>query len=127
MKQVIAEPSAPTPRGAYSQGWRAGDLLFVSGQVPIDPATGEIVPGPFRNQALRTLKNIEAVLKAQNATLADVVKFTVIVTNLDDTAELNAAFRELMSDPLPARTTFRGDLRGVPLEIDAIAYIRDRG
>lgn len=123
MKRVLLNAQAAPPRGAYSQGWRAGDFVFVSGQVPVDPASGHPVQGPFRQQVIQTLRNIEAVLAAEGATLKDVVKFTVIVQDLGTFDELNAGFRELMSDPLPARTTFKGDLRGVSLEIDAIAFI----
>ena len=123
MKRVIYSEEAATPRGAYSPGWRAGDFVFVSGQVPRDPSTGEIVGGSFREQVIRTLKNVAAVLAAEGADLEDVVKFTVIVQDLGDFAEVNEAFRALVPEPLPARTTWQAGLMGVPVEIDAVAYL----
>lgn len=122
-KRVIRLESAPAPRGAYSQGWRAGDYIFVSGQVPRDPQTGEVIEGPFRDQVVRALRNVALVLEAEGASLNDVIKFTVIVQDLDNFGALNEAFRSLMDEPLPARTTFQGGLMAVPVEIDAIAYI----
>lgn len=126
MKRVIETAGAATPRGAYAQGWRAGDFVFVSGQVPRDPATGAVLSGPFIELAVQTLRNVEAVLAAEGATLRDVVKFTVILRDLADSEGLNAAFRSVLDEPLPARTTFGGALRDVPVEIDAIAYVGER-
>jgi 2-iminobutanoate/2-iminopropanoate deaminase len=123
MKYAIVTENAASPRGAYSQGWRAGDFVFVSGQVPRDPATGEIISGSVKELVIRTLKNVAAVLAAEGATLADVVKFTVILQDLSSMQELNEAFLTALSEPLPARTTFQGGLMGVPVEIDAIAYL----
>jgi 2-iminobutanoate/2-iminopropanoate deaminase len=126
MKRIIETSLAATPRGAYAQGWRAGDFVFVSGQVPRDPLTGAVLNGPFTELAIQTLRNIEAVLAAEGATLRDVVKFTVILQDLADNDALNQAFHDVLSEPLPARTTFGGVLRDVPVEIDAIAYLGDR-
>lgn len=123
MKHAIVAEDAATPRGAYAQGWRAGDFVYVSGQVPRDPSTGDVINGPFRELALRTLRNVEAVLAAEGATLRDVIKFTVILQDLADVPALNEAFRALLTEPLPARTTFQGGLLGVPVEIDAVAYL----
>jgi 2-iminobutanoate/2-iminopropanoate deaminase len=123
MKRAIQSSSAASPRGAYSQGWRVGDFIFVSGQVPRDPATGEVIQGPVRDLVVRTLKNIEAVLLDEGATLKDVIKFTVIVQDMADFPELNQGFRAILDEPLPSRTTFQGGLLGVPVEIDAIAYL----
>jgi 2-iminobutanoate/2-iminopropanoate deaminase len=123
MKRVITSDQAASPRGAYSQGWRAGDFIFVSGQVPRDPSTGDVLQGPIKKLVVRTLMNIEAILKTEGASLNDVVKFTVIVKNMEFMSDLNAGFLETLKNPLPARTTFQGDLQGVPIEIDAIAYL----
>jgi 2-iminobutanoate/2-iminopropanoate deaminase len=126
MKRVIKSENAASPRGAYSQGWRAGDFVYVSGQVPRDPNSGEVMHGPFKDLVVRTLRNVEAVLLTEGRTLDDVIKFTVILQDLSNTAALNEVFREFLKEPLPARTIFRGDLMGVPIEIDAIAYLPDR-
>lgn len=123
MKRVIKSDQAALPRGAYSQGWRAGDFIFVSGQVPRNPSTGLIVQGSIKQLVIQTLKNIEAVLIAEGASLSDVVKFTVIVQNKEDIPELNEGFCEVLKEPFPARATFQGGLSGVPVEIDTIAYL----
>jgi 2-iminobutanoate/2-iminopropanoate deaminase len=122
MKYVIDAQHAPKPRGAYSSGWRAGDFIFVAGQVPRDPATGDVMDGTMCDLTIQTLKNIESVLQADGATLKDVVKFTVILDDLANAAEMNKGFRTLMQDPLPARSTFQGGLSGVPIEIETVAY-----
>ena len=124
MNRPIKEPKAPEPRGAYSQGWRAGDFIYVSGQVPRDPQTGEVVEGAFRELVVRTLLNVELILNAEGATLADVIKYTVILQEISNIAELNEGFRAVLEEPFPARTTFQGGLMGVPMEIEAIAYSR---
>ena len=123
IKHVIKSTQAASPRGTYSQGMRVGDFVFVSGQVPRDPSTGEVVKGPMKQLVIRTLMNIEAILKNEGANLNDVVKFTVIIQNMENISELNEGFREILEEPFPARTTFQGGLLGVPVEIDAVAYL----
>lgn len=127
MNRPIKAPKAPDPRGAYAQGWRAGDFIYVSGQVPRDPETGEVVEGTFRELVVRTLLNVELILNAEGATLADVIKFTVILQDVNNIAELNEGFRTVLEEPFPARTTFQGGLMGVPVEIEAIAYVAPDG
>lgn len=118
----IATEGAPKPIAPYVQGVDAGDLVFVSGQLGIDPADGK-VPDDFGAEARRTLANVEAVLEAAGLGMADVVKTTVFMTDFDDYAVMNEAYSEYFSDPPPARSTVKvADLlAGARLEIEAIA------
>lgn len=126
MKRVIESAKAPMPKGAYSQGIAGDGLIFLSGQLPTDPQTNEFVERNIAVQTQRTLKNIEAVLEAEGATLADVVKVSVFLRSLDDFAEMNRVYSEFFTTDPPARTTVAvADLPGgALLEIDAIALSR---
>ena len=122
-KQQITTTTGASPMGAYSQGLRAGEFIFVSGQGPLDPATGKIVGETIEEQTARTLENIKAILEAGGATMADVVKVTAHLTDLSNFAAYNRVYATYFPDPKPVRTTVGSQLLGMLVEIDAIAYI----
>jgi 2-iminobutanoate/2-iminopropanoate deaminase len=122
-KQQITTTTGASPMGAYSQGLRAGDFVFVSGQGPIDPATGKIVGDTIEEQTARTLENIKAILEAGGATMAHVVKVTAHLTDLANFAAYNKVYATYFPDPKPVRTTVGSQLLGMLVEIDAIAYV----
>ena len=115
MKQAVSSPDAPKAIGPYSQAVRAGQLLFVSGQVPLDPATGQIVDGDITAQAHRVFGNLGAVLAAGGRSFADVVRTTVFLADMNDFAAVNAVYGEYFEEPYPARAT----LQVAPLPKDA--------
>lgn len=124
-KHVIQTDKAAPPRGAYSQGWRAGDFVFVTGTGPLGP-DGTVQGETIEEQTEITIDNVEAILKAEGATLEDVVK---VSAHLQDTTlfpRYNAVYARRFRKPYPARTTVGSDLRLVPgmmIEMDAIAYV----
>lgn len=123
-KYVIQTKNAAPPQGAYSQGWRVGELIFVTGTGPIDPATGKLAGGTIEIQTERTIDNVEAILAADGATLADVVKVTVHLSDPGLFARYNAVYARRFSQPYPVRTTVGSDLGAMPgmlIEIDCIA------
>ena len=122
-KQQITTKTGASPVGAYSQGLRAGDFVFVSGQGPIDPATGKIVGKTIEEQTARTLENIKAILEAGGAMMADVVKVSAHLTDLSNFAAYNKVYATYFPDPKPVRTTVGSQLLGMLVEIDAIAYV----
>jgi len=126
MRDAVATSSAPRAVGPYSQAVRAGDFLFVSGQIPIDPATGALVEGEIGDQTRRVLLNLQAILAAAGASLDEVVRTTVFLANLDDFAAMNEAYGEFFALPAPARSTVEAARlpKGARLEIDVIAYQR---
>lgn len=119
-KKQIVTSNAPSPAGPYSQGLEAGNLVFVAGQRPVDPATGEMKQG-IKEQTRQVLKNIESILKEVGCTLADVVRTTVYLSDISYFNEMNEVYREMVPEPFPTRTTFGVQLRGILVEIDAIA------
>ena len=123
MKTVIATTAAPGAIGPYSQAIEANGLVFVSGQIPLDPATGAFVPGGVEAQAEQSLKNLKAVLEATGCSLADVVKTTVFLTNMGDFAAVNAVYARFFTAECPARSAVQvGALpKGALVEIEAIA------
>ena len=124
-KQQITTKSGASPVGAYSQGLRAGDFIFVSGQGPLDPVTGQIVGDSIEEQTARVLENIKAILEAGGATMADVVKVSAHLSDLDLFDRYNKVYSAYFTDPKPARTTVGSTLprEGMLIEIDAIAYV----
>jgi 2-iminobutanoate/2-iminopropanoate deaminase len=123
MKKILSTPHAPAAIGPYSQAVEAGGLVFLSGQIPLDPATGQLVEGDAALQAERVLANLGAVLESAGLTFGNVVRSTVFLTDLDDFARVNEVYaRRFTSDP-PARVTVQVAAlpRGAKVEIDMIA------
>jgi len=123
-KYVIQTKKGAVPQGAYSQGWRAGDFIFVTGTGPVD-AAGKLVGELIEEQTEQTISNMETVLAADNATLADVVKVTVHLSDSALFSRYNAVYARRFSPPYPVRTTVGSDLRALPgmlIEADCIAY-----
>jgi 2-iminobutanoate/2-iminopropanoate deaminase len=124
-KQQISTQSGAAPIGAYSQGIRVGDFLFVSGQGPLDPATGQLVLGTIEEQTARVLENIKIILEAGGATMAAVVKVNAHLSDVELFERYNKVYATYFPDPKPARTTVGSQLpaKGMLVEIDAIAYV----
>lgn len=125
MSQVISTQAAPAAIGPYSQAVRAGGFVFVSGQIPLDPATGAIVEGGVREQSRRVLDNLRAIVSAAGASLQDVVKTTVYLADMNDFPALNEEYAKYFGAPAPARATVQvGRLpKDVRVEIDAIVHL----
>ena len=123
MKQAVSSPDAPKAIGPYSQAVRAGQLLFVSGQVPLDPATGQIVAGDIETQTRRVFDNLAAVLKAGGRSFADVVRTTVFLADMNDFAAVNEVYGTYFTEPYPARATVQVARlpKDARVEIDVIA------
>ena len=124
-KYAIQSKRGAPPRGAYSQGWRAGDFVFVTGTGPIDPVTGNLVGDTIEQQTEQTIENVSAILEADGASLSDVVKVTVHLSDTNLFARYNAVYARRFSQPYPVRTTVGSDLGHAPgmlIEIDCIAY-----
>lgn len=122
-KEQITTTKGAAPGGAYSQGLRAGDFVFVSGQGPLDPVTGKIVGITIEEQVRGTLENVKAILEAGGASMADVVKATVHLADIGDFPRFNAVYAEYFPDPKPTRTTVESVLKDIKVEIDVIAYV----
>jgi 2-iminobutanoate/2-iminopropanoate deaminase len=125
-KQQIKTTSGAPSVGAYSQGLRAGDFIFVSGQGPLDPATGQVVGETVEEQTARVLENIKAILEAGGASMADVVKVTAHLSDLALFEHYNKVYATYFPDPKPTRTTVGSQLLGILVEIDAIAYVGEK-
>lgn len=121
----VSAPDAPQAIGPYSQAIRAGQWLFLSGQIPLDPATGEVVAGDVRVQTRRVLDNMSAVLAAAGVSFDAVVKTTVFLADLNDFSAVNEVYATAFSDPAPARSTVQVARlpRDVRVEIDAVALL----
>ena len=122
-KQQITTHTGASPVGAYSQGLRVGDYIFVSGQGPLDPETGQVVGTTIEEQTRRVLENIKAILAAGGASMADVVKVSAHLSDLSMFDRYNKVYATYFPDPKPARTTVGSQLLGILVEIDAIAYV----
>jgi 2-iminobutanoate/2-iminopropanoate deaminase len=127
-RHPVSTPAAPAAVGPYSQAIAAGDLVFCSGQIGLEPSSGEIVEGGVEAQAERALRNLTAVLDAAGCSFGDVVKTTVFLADIGDFARVNDVYARFMPDPAPARSTFAvGSLpKGALVEIDAIALRQQR-
>lgn len=125
MRQAIAAPDAPQAIGPYSPAIRAGNLLFVSGQIPIDPATGNLVHGDIAAQTEQVMRNIAALLEAAGAGFEHVVRTTVYLADLNEFAAMNAAYGRFVAAPPPARATVQVARlpRDARVEIDVIAVL----
>lgn len=125
MREAVSTPAAPAAIGPYSQAIRTGNLLFVSGQIPLDPATGTIVPGGIAEQADRVLRNLGAILEASGASFDRVVKTTVYLADMGEFAAMNEVYGRYFAAPAPARATIQAARlpRDVRVEIDLIAVL----
>jgi 2-iminobutanoate/2-iminopropanoate deaminase len=125
VQQTIETPNAPRPIGPYSQAIRAGDFVFLSGQIPLDPTTGAVAEGDTAEQARRVLLNLMAVLEAAGSSLSKVVKTTIYLSDLNDFGAVNQVYGEYFGDAKPARSTVQVSRlpRDVRVEIDAIALV----
>jgi 2-iminobutanoate/2-iminopropanoate deaminase len=124
MIERINPPGVPAPRGPYSPAVRAGDFIFVSGQVPVDPATGELVHADIGAETRQVLNNVKSILEACGASMADVVRCGVFLGEANDFAPMNAVYAEFFGAGKPARATVVTGFAapGIRVEIEAIAY-----
>lgn len=104
MKKIISTPKAPAAIGPYSQAIQVGNLIYTSGQIPIDPATGQLVEGGIKEQTRQSLNNIQAILQEAGLTMASVVKTTVFMADMADFADMNSVYAEFFTEPYPARS-----------------------
>ena len=126
-KEVIQTDKAPKALGPYSQAIQAGNLLFLSGQIPIDPATGELVKGDIADKTRRVMENIKAVLESQGLSMEDVVKSTVFLKSINDFPRFNEVYATYFRSAPPARSTVEVSrmARDADIEIEMIAMVRD--
>jgi 2-iminobutanoate/2-iminopropanoate deaminase len=126
MRQAVSTPAAPQAIGPYSQAVKAGDLLFVSGQIPVDPSTGALVGGDIGAQTERVLRNLSEILEAAGASLDHVVRTTVYLADMADFAAMNEVYARAFSAPAPARSTVQAAClpKNARVEIDVIASLR---
>ncbi|MBQ4295464.1 MAG: RidA family protein [Prevotella sp.] len=123
MKKVISTGKAPSAIGPYSQAIQVGNLVYTSGQIPIDPATGAFVEGGIKEQTRRSLLNVKAVLEEAGLTMGDVVKTTVFMADMNDFADMNSVYAEFFSEPYPARSAVAVKTlpKGALVEIEVVA------
>lgn len=124
-RKAIQTGSAPAAIGPYSQAIQTGNLLFVSGQIPLDPASGQLVSAEVDEQAVRVLKNLQAVIEAAGGSMSQVVKTTIFLKNMDDFAKVNEVYGSFFEAPFPARATVEVSRlpRDVKVEIEAIVNL----
>ena len=125
MRQVVSAPDAPKAMGAYSPAIKAGNLLFVSGQIPVDPSTGNLIQGDIAAQAEQVMRNLTALLRAAGVGFDHVVRTTVYLVDMNDFAAMNEVYSRYIVDPPPARATVQVARlpRDVKIEVDAIAVL----
>ena len=121
-KEIISTKNAPQAIGPYSQAVKTGNLMFISGQIPLNPETGDLVSGSIEDEANQVLNNIKSICEAAGNSLEDIVKITIFLTDLDHFATVNEVMKEHFSEPYPARATIEvsGLPLGVNVEIEAI-------
>ena len=124
-KQIVSTPAAPAAIGPYSQAVRAGNTLWLSGQIPLDPLTKELVKGDIEVQTRRVFENLKAVISAAGAGFDDVVKTTIFLTDLGHFAEVNKVMAEYFREPYPARSTVGVSAlpRGAQVEVECIVAL----
>ena len=125
MKNVISTTKAPAAIGPYSQAVRVGNLVYTSGQIPINPATGVFAEGGIKEQTRQSLLNVKAILEAAGLTMSDVVKTTVFMADMNDFADMNAVYAEFFSEPYPARSAVavKALPKGALVEIEVVAGV----
>ena len=123
MKKVISTTKAPAAIGPYSQAIQVGNLVYTSGQIPIDPATGVFVEEGIREQTRQSLLNVKAILEEAGLTMSDVVKTTVFMADMNDFADMNAVYAEFFAEPYPARSAVAVKMlpKGALVEIEVVA------
>ena len=123
MKKVISTTKAPAAIGPYSQAIQVGNLVYTSGQIPIDPATGVFVEGGIREQTRQSLLNVKAIREEAGLTMSDVVKTTVFLADMNDFADMNAVYAEFFAEPYPARSAVAVKMlpKGALVEIEVVA------
>jgi len=126
-KSPIQTDSAPAAIGPYSQAVRAGNTVYLSGQIPLDPATGEVVTGDFEARVRRIFANLEAVCRAAGGDLGSLVKLNVYLTDLGKFAEVNEIMADVLDEPFPARAAVQVSAlpKGVDVEMEAVAVVDD--
>jgi 2-iminobutanoate/2-iminopropanoate deaminase len=127
-KEIVATSAAPQAIGPYSQAVKTGLVVFTSGQIGLDPATGELVGPDFEAQVRQSFRNLAAVAQAAGGSLADAVKFTLFLTDLSQFAKVNAIMAELVPQPYPARSTVgvASLPKGAQFEVEAVLVLGDR-
>ena len=125
MKEVINTTKAPAAIGPYSQAIKVGNLVYTSGQIPIDPATDNFVEGGIKEQTRQSLTNVQAILKEAGLTMENVVKTTVFVADMNDFADMNTVYAEFFAEPYPARSAVAVKTlpKGALVEIEVVAAI----
>ena len=125
MKKVISTTKAPSAIGPYSQAIQVGNLVYTSGQIPINPATGTFVEGGIQEQTRQSLLNVKAILEEAGLTMANVVKTTVFMADMNDFAEMNGVYAEFFSEPFPARSAVAVKTlpKGALVEIEVVAEV----
>ena len=125
MKKVISTTKAPAAIGPYSQAIRVGNLVYTSGQIPIDPATGVFAEGGIKEQTRQSLLNLKAILEEAGLTMSDVVKTTVFMADMNDFAAMNAVYAEFFAEPYPSRSAVAVKTlpKGALVEIEAVAGV----
>ncbi|KRQ86009.1 Enamine/imine deaminase [Caloramator mitchellensis] len=125
-KKVISTNNAPAAIGPYSQGILVGDMIFTSGQLPINPESGELIVDDIKNAAVQCLENIKAIIEAAGSTMHNIVKTTVFLKDLNDFAKVNEVYAEYFVDNMPARSAVQVARlpKDAPIEIEAIAVIK---
>ena len=123
MNQAVHTPAAPAAIGPYSQAVRAGSTIYVSGQIPVDPATGNFAGPDIRTQTRQSLTNLRNILDAAGYSMAEVVKTTVLLKDIADFAEMNAVYADFFTEPYPARAAFQAAAlpKGALVEIECVA------
>ena len=123
--KAISTKKAPAAIGPYSQAIRVGNLVYTSGQIPIDPATGAFVEGGIKEQTRQSLTNVRAILAEAGLAMSDVVKTTVFMADMNDFAEMNAVYAEFFSEPYPARSAVAVKTlpKGALVEIEVVAEV----
>ena len=125
MKKIISTTKAPSAIGPYSQAIQVGKLIYTSGQIPINPATGSFVEGGIKEQTRQSLLNVKAILEEAGLTMCNVVKTTVFMTDMNDFADMNAVYAEFFTEPYPARSAVAVKTlpKGALVEIEVVAGI----
>ncbi len=125
MKKIISTTKAPSAIGPYSQAMQVGNLIYTSGQIPINPATGSFVEGGIKEQTRQSLLNVKAILEEAGLTMGNVVKTTVFMADMNDFADMNAVYAEFFAEPYPARSAVAVKTlpKGALVEIEVIAGI----